>query len=126
VLDELNIGLVAIGSGTSLMANGFQKEFKFQGSLFCDKDRAAYKALGCNRGLKYVINSKTLEASKNAVQKHPNGSIQGDALQLGGVFVISKKSGVLFQHLEEYAGDHVDVNELANTCRDLAADKSNY
>jgi len=87
LLDQLNIGLIAIGSGTPIMANDFKRDWNFNGDIYCDKERAVYKALGCNRGLKYVISSKVLDASKKANnQGYINGAIQGDALQLGGVF----------------------------------------
>jgi len=100
------------------MANDFKKEFSFEGDLYCDKDRAAYKALGCNRGLKYIISSNALSAYKGAKNAgYQGGSMQGDALQLGGVFLISRKEGILFQHLEEYAGHHVNLEELTVACQ---------
>ena len=109
---------VAIGSGTPLMANDFKRDWKFEGDLFCDKERAVYKvrpsktkkqtlsklhsfkkshqALGCNRGLKYVITGKVLDAVKGATkQGYSQGAIQGDSLQLGGVFLISRKQGLM-------------------------------
>jgi len=93
LLDQLNIGLVAIGSGTPLMANDFKRNFKYEGDLYCDKERAVYKALGCNRGLKYVISGKVLDAVKNAnKQGYPVGTVQGDSLQLGGVFFHFQKT----------------------------------
>lgn len=76
------------------MANDFQKEFKFAGELYCDKERSVYKALGCNRGLKYVISTKVLDVTKKAHSMgFQGGAIQGDVLQLGGVFLISRKQG---------------------------------
>jgi len=117
-LDTNNIGMIAVGSGTPLMANSFQKEVSFPGDLYCDKERNIYKALGCSRGLKYIINSKALEMR---LQAHARGfknigGTQGDALQLGGVFLVSRKDGIVFQHLEEYAGDHVSLEELTAAC----------
>lgn len=107
------------------MANDFKRDWNFNGDIYCDKERAVYKALGCNRGLKYVISSKVLDASKKANnQGYINGAIQGDALQLGGVFLISKKQGIAFQHLEEYAGDHVNIEELTAACKQLSSEKN--
>jgi len=110
--------MIAVGSGTPLMANSFQTEVSFPGDLYCDKDRNVYKALGCNRGLKYIISSTSLEArvKANARGFKNVGGIQGDALQLGGVFLISRKEGIVFQHLEEYAGHHVSLEELTAAC----------
>ena len=38
-------------------------------------------------------------------------------MQLGGVFLMSKKEGILFQHLEEYAGHHVALPVLLEACQ---------
>lgn len=121
-LSELNIGLIAIGCGTSLMAKNFQEEFNFSGDLFVDKKREVYKALGCNRGLKYVLSTKTLKAAKEInAEGFSQGKTQGDSLQLGGVFVISRTRGVLFQHNEKFAGDHVDIDMLLKACKEIGS-----
>jgi len=112
-LDKLNIELVAIGSGTPVMAKNFKTEFQFPGSLYVDQKKAVYDALGCNRGLKYALSMKALKAAKQGFSEgFRQGSTQGDALQLGGVFIISLKDGLLFQHIEEYSGHHVDLDQL--------------
>jgi len=107
------------------MANSFQKEASFPGELYCDKERNVYKALGCNRGLKYIISSKALDArvKANARGFTNVGGVQGDALQLGGVFLISRKDGIMFQHLEEYAGHHVSLEELTAACNQYSQEK---
>jgi len=120
-LDKLNIGLVAIGSGTPLMAKSFQEEYHFPGTLFVDRKRLIYKALGCNRGVKYALAPKTLLAAKKALSEgFSQGATQGDALQLGGVFVIGKKDGLIYQYLEEFAGDHANNEEILKYCRDYS------
>jgi len=122
VFEQNNIGLIAVGSGTPLMANSFKTEVNFPGDLYCDKERNVYKALGCNRGLKYIISSSALDSFKTAKQDGYTGKgIQGDALQLGGVFLISRKEGILFQHLEEFAGDHVKLDELTKALNQYGA-----
>jgi len=104
------------------MAKGFQSEFSFPGDIYVDQKREIYKALGCNRGLKYVLNTKVLKAVKSTMNEgYSQGKTEGDSLQLGGVFIISLKQGILFQHLEQYAGDHVDLNELKNVCKQVAS-----
>jgi len=117
-LAELNIGLVAIGSGTSLMAKSFQKEFAFTGELFVDQKRDIFKFLGCYRGLKYVLNPRTLAAGITAsAEGFSQGVTAGDALQLGGVFLISLSKGLLYQRFEEFAGDHPRSNEILEICK---------
>jgi len=100
------------------MASHFQQEFSFKGSLFVDQKREVYNSLGCNRGVKYVLSQKTLSAIKKAhLEGYAQGATGGDHLQLGGVFLISKTEGILFQHLEEYAGHHVDDKKLLEACK---------
>jgi len=112
-LDKLNIELVAIGSGTPVMAKNFKSEFQFPGSLYVDEKKRVYDALGCNRGIKYALSLNALKAAKQAFgEGFRQGLNQGDSLQLGGVFILSVKDGLLYQHIEEYSGHHVDLNEL--------------
>jgi len=121
-LDTLGVGLVAVGSGNPLMAKSFQQEFEFSGDIYVDQKREIYKALGCNRGLKYAINGKALRAMQSAMSEgFSQGKTAGDSLQLGGTFVISKQNGILFQHLEQFAGDHVDTVELMAACKQIAS-----
>jgi hypothetical protein len=51
------------------------------------------------------------------LERYSQGKSSGDVLQLGGVFIISQKEGILYQHLEQFAGDHVDTQELVNFCQ---------
>jgi len=121
-LDTLGIGLVAIGSGTPLMAKSFQSDFAFSGDIYVDQKREIYKALGCNRGLKYALNTKALRAIQSAMSEgYSQGKTAGDSLQLGGTFIISLQHGILFQHLERFTGDHVDLGELTASCKQISS-----
>ncbi len=66
------------------MASHFQLEFGFkgttlhalngQGALYVDQKREVYNSLGCNRGLKFVLNPKSLDAMRQAFQEgYPQG-----------------------------------------------------
>jgi len=124
-LEKYNVGLVAIGSGTAPMAKNFQAEFNFKGTLYVDPKREVYSALGCNRGLKYVLSQKTLGSIMSANgEGFSQGKTQGDSLQLGGVFLISKTEGLLFQHLEEYAGHYVDPAVLMECVKSKTVSKA--
>jgi len=100
------------------MAKAFQEEFHFPGKLFTDPKREVYKALGCNRGLRYFLSGNAVAAYKKAgEQGYTGGGIAGDALQLGGCFVMSVKQGLVFQHLEKFPGDHADNNTIYEVCK---------
>jgi len=123
-LDSLGFGVVAVGSGTPLMAKNFKEEFNFEGDIYVDQKREIYSALGCNRGAAYVLNLKALKAIKATMgEGFSQGKTQGDSLQLGGTFIISLKEGILFEHQEKFVGDHVDINELMNAARQIASGK---
>jgi len=122
--DEMKIGLVAIGLGTSFMAKNFQQECGFLGDLFVDQKKEVYGALGCNRGLKYVLSMKTLKAVKQANKEgYEGGKSEADVLQLGGTFVISRTKGLLWQKMEEWAGDHPDLNDVLQACKEAVNEK---
>jgi len=100
------------------MAKNFQQEFGFTGELYVDQKREIYKFLGCFRGLKYVLNPRTLAAGITAsAEGFSQGKTAGDALQLGGIFLISLSKGVLYQRFEDFAGDHPPTFEILENCR---------
>jgi len=118
-LSDLGIAVAAVGSGTSLMAKAFQEEYKFGGKLFVDQKRSVYSALECNRGVTYILKPKALLSYKKALEEgFANGSVQGDGLQLGGIFLISKSQGILWQHLEKFAGDHASSQEIMEAAQE--------
>jgi len=123
-LDEMKIGLIAVGLGTAFMAKNFQQECGFLGELFVDQKKEVYGALGCNRGLKYVLSMKTLKAVKLANKEgYEGGKNEADVLQLGGTFVISRTKGLLWQKMEEWAGDHPELVDVVQACKDAANQK---
>ncbi len=36
--------------------------------------------------------------------------------QLGGIFIISQRKGFLYQHRDNYAGDHPDLDKILEIC----------
>lgn len=120
-LDEMGIGLVAIGSGSPLMAKSFQDQFKFTGDLYVDPTRRVYQALDCKRGVKFVFGRKAMGKIKQAIgEGHMQGKTQGDGMQLGGVFIMSSK-GIHWQHAEKFAGDHASNEAILEECRGLVS-----
>jgi len=118
-LDELGITLVAVGSGTPFMAKAFVESQCFKGDLYVDQKLIVYKALNCKRGLGYTLGLKALGAVKDAVgEGYRQGATQGDGLQQGGVFLLHTVKGILWQHLEAFAGDHPNLEVLVQAARD--------
>mmetsp|Transcript_7010 Transcript_7010/g.9688 ORF Transcript_7010/g.9688 Transcript_7010/m.9688 type:complete len:111 (-) Transcript_7010:124-456(-) len=108
------------------MAAAFQEEYKFPGNIYVDQKRQMYDALGCNRGAKFIMSLAALKAARQAyAEGFTQGATQGDALQLGGVFVISRKEGILYQYLEQFAGDHAKNEELLKACSEIGNEQNN-
>lgn len=100
------------------MAKEFQEQFKFPGDLFVDQGRKVFEALKCKRGMKLVLSKNSLLAYKDALKDgHKPGSTQGDGSQLGGVFLMNSKEGVLWQHVEEFVGDHPSPSTIVELSR---------
>jgi len=100
------------------MAKNFQKEFDFPGSIFVDENKTIYKALGTKRGLQYVLSPLSLQPIAAAfAEGYTQSNFLGDSLQLGGIFLISLKGGILFEHIEKYAGHEANMEELLSICQ---------
>jgi len=100
------------------MAKNFAEDFKFPGELYVDQNLGIYKALNCRRGVKLVLGWNAMKEIKKAIgDGYRQGATQGDGMQLGGAFLLSKDCVVLWQHLEQWAGNHADLNEVLSACR---------
>jgi len=117
-LDEMNIGLIAIGSGAPFMAHNFAQEYNFEGDLYVDPSLQAYRALHCNRGAKLILGFKALKEVQKALgEGYRNGLPQGDQLQLGGWFLINRQCNIQWQHLEKWLGNQPDIQDLLSVCK---------
>ncbi len=102
------------------MAKAFIAETGFSGDLYVDQKRLLYAALDCKRGLKYVATKKTLAAGKQARNEgYAQGKKAGDALQLGGTFVLSRSKGVVFEHQDQFAGEEVPTDQVLQAIEPL-------
>jgi len=116
----MDVQIVAVGSGTPVMAKAFAQEFDFTGELYVDQSRKVYDALKCKRGLKATLGIKSLGAYKNALSHgFKQGNTQGDGLQLGGTFVLKQGGEVAWLHQEQYAGDHASNEEILDALQAL-------
>lgn len=120
--EEMGVSIVAIGNGNATHAKLFKKEFDFPGKIFLDQQRQLYRALNCKRGVKYHVSLKALTETKNAIGEgyapsplHSHDS--GDPLQLGGLFVLTNKREIIFQHAEEFAGNLPELDLVSESLR---------
>lgn len=110
---DLNARVVVIGNGSVMFLNAFQEHVGSGVSLFTDPSKQTYEALslvhgfGGAAGLSMMRSG--LRAWKNGFRQ---GRTQGDPLQQGGVFVVRKGGGAVFEQRSKTAGDHPEVDDV--------------
>ena len=81
--------------------------------LFTDPNRDSYKYLKLKSGLTDIIGmtsfAQTFSAFKSGFKP---GSLQGNALQLGGAIVVTPEGNITYFFISSAAGDHPPVEEL--------------
>ncbi|MEM9491694.1 MAG: peroxiredoxin-like family protein, partial [Myxococcota bacterium] len=104
-IEQTGARLIVIGNGQASFIAGFRERTEYDGLLYTDPSRRAYKALGLRRGLKTL----KLRSAARAVGAFRKGfrqvGVQGDAMQQGGVFVVDTEGRSVFQYRSSYAGD---------------------
>jgi hypothetical protein len=101
---------VFIGNGSPLMAQDFREQFGIDAPLYVDPSLATYRALGLHAKGSLL---KAMKAVPRALLAgHTQGLVKGDAMQLGGVFVVAPGGRVLFEQRSETAGDHADPRAI--------------
>jgi hypothetical protein len=112
-LEELGIRVIAVGTGPPDAALKFAQETNFPGRIVTDQSRAIYRAFNCKRGLRLCMGKRTLAAAKLArAEGYSQGAAAGDLYQLGGVFLLSRDDGILYQHISRFAGDSADLRDM--------------
>lgn len=102
--------LVFVGNGAPHMAKAFQEDYGITSPLFTDPSLAAYRALGLRKSGKVL---QALKAVPRAMLAgYFQGKTQGDAMQIGGVFVVDRTGDVVFEYKSEAAGDHPPTDAI--------------
>jgi peroxiredoxin len=104
-LRACGIGFSIIGSGTPNFVEGFKERMGIDAPVFSDAKLASYQALKMKRGLFTMIDPRIV---KNWIIpfKYRQRRTMGDALQQGGVLVVTPEGEVTYEYKSEYAGDH--------------------
>ena len=105
--------LVVVGNGGPAHAAAFRDEQKLTFPLLVDQERRAYAAAGLRRDVASLLRPATW---RNALRARRAGfrqvGVQGDALQLGGVFVLHPDGRVPFTYVSSAPGDHPDPSAI--------------
>jgi peroxiredoxin len=109
-IEDRGARLVFIGNGSPLMAQDFREQFAIEAPLYVDPSLVTYRALGLHAKGSLL---KAMKAVPRALLAgHTQGLVKGDAMQLGGVFVVAPGGRVLFEQRSETAGDHADPRAI--------------
>ena len=105
--------IAVIGNGAPHFAQAFVEEFQVSLPLYTDPSLKVYEAMALRRGWRTTFSRKTLSASIDTLKKgFRQGSVQGDATQQGGVFVMRKGGAIVYRYVSEAAGDHPPLDEV--------------
>jgi hypothetical protein len=121
-LDNAGVALVAIGSGSPEQAKKFVASFSFEGEMYVDPSLKTYKAFKLVRGLWRTLGPSSIGRGLSAMKKgFRQGQNAGDLWQQGGMFVIGPSDQIgnqlYFQHRNQTAGDHADLNAVLKACQ---------
>lgn len=114
--------LVVVGNGSVEQARAFREEQKLLFPLYTDPTLESYRAAGLRRGLGSSMSPRVaLHAVKALRQGFRQHRTLGDPLQQGGVLVLAKGGGLLYQYVSREAGDHPDNADILSTLDKHAA-----
>jgi hypothetical protein len=99
------------------------QDIYFPFPLYLDSERKFYDAILGNRQLSLGWNPINwvrwyLQFKDRINSKNITGNYKGEGFQLGGVLVISKDKGIVYQY-EEVTGSELPVDEVADAVRKL-------
>ncbi|MFN7973965.1 MAG: AhpC/TSA family protein [Acidobacteriota bacterium] len=120
---RLGAELVLVGNGSAAQAAAFVKEQGLDVPVFTDPSLAVYKAAGLARNVLGVFGpSSAVAAAKTTLKGFLPTGIQGDALQLGGTFIVMPGGRIPWSYTAKHAGNHPTPDQvIAALGRVLAA-----
>ena len=107
------VRLALIGTGTPEQAAEFERLFAPGIDVLVDPEMVGYRAAKLKRGLFHAYKPSSLLAFLRALRDgFRPGPTQGDALQLGGVFVISPEPRTLLAHISRAIHDRKPLDRI--------------
>ena len=117
MLEKNGAKIIFIGNGPSAMIKAFKEDLKIPHALiFTDPSLEVFDACGFNRGLKYLVNAKTvMEGLKLYNEGYTQGiptKATGSNLQMGGIIAMKPPGIVTYHFASEYLGHFEDLNNI--------------
>ena len=108
-----DLRLALIATGTPEQAQDFALAFAPDIDILVDPELVGYRAAKLKRGLFATYNPRTTFALLRAWRKgFRSGPTQGDALQLGGAFLISPEPRTLMAHISSTVSDRAALDTI--------------
>ena len=99
--------LVIVGNGTPQQAGWFVEDVGLETPVFTDPSLEIYRVLGGRRGLLGVLDPRVFLRAFAAMRRgFRQRGVEGDATQLGGVFVFAAGGRMDFEYRSRFAGDY--------------------
>lgn len=107
------VELVVLGCGKPSHIKDFKEVTGYTGRILTDPSREAFKILGLTSSLGGLIGSKMFSRAISALKQGVKpGSVQGNALQLGGAIIINTDESVEYVYRSSEAADDPPVGEM--------------
>jgi hypothetical protein len=121
---DLGADVVVVGNGNLDFAQAFREDLDFDGPLLIDPELEAYRAASLRRGHKEILSPRMpLNALRSMRKGFRQTSVQGDAFQLGGVFVIQTGGELAYRYASREAGDHPPIEDVLDA---IVADPAEF
>jgi peroxiredoxin len=128
-IEAAGLGIVVILQGTPEAGAVFAQQFAPGLPCLCDPERKAYQAYGLERGnlFQTFLNPKVWSAVSRArkkgypVEPPPAGQ---DAMQMSGIFIISKEGRVELPYYYDHIADHPPLDLLLSGVLSTGWDQS--
>ena len=103
---SLDLSVMVIGNGTSVMAADFVETHDIKVPVFTDPSRAIYQELGMKRmfGINWKSVKQGIAAYKNG---HRQTAVKGDVWQQGGIAVFNAEGQVTYIYADKEAGSPI-------------------
>ena len=121
-IEGLGASLVLIGNGTVEQACEYKLRESLPFRLVVDPKLVGYQAMDLKRSLRAGFRPRKFFRLARALRAgFRGGAVEGDADQLGGLFVIARDGEVRYAHVSHEPGDDPPVEDILDSLRRIQA-----
>jgi len=124
-IENLGVGVVLVGNGPPTALAAFVRSMNLQGrrvTAVTDPSLASYRIAGLLRPRVHRLRA-VLELLQALGAGYRHRRRAGDAMQLGGAFLVDDAGRVVYHHRSESPGDLADPNDIVQAALALLVDR---